>query len=329
MKSNSFKKSALILGLISSCLCFANTAKAYERFTWSELVTGPRKGTYVDDKLHIVSEWLGLKRVVKSEVTDVAKMRNAFRVIKNKNKYSKEDLYRAVMDLRYTYIYSFKDLDKADSVLSNLDAEPDLKVKSDIEKTFAYFDERDILKNGYYERISGLRNRAVSYFPYDNGYRPVITHDRITFLLAIKEMVDGKGSVQNLINCKGWKDIPGDILYNIAIDKRDNAYKVYKPMKDKLEPATAKLIEDFLYPLYMPVKLADRKFLAGVFCVEEFPNLGMDLINEALTESNRVSKPEHALAALSDVYVRHNAYGEAQKVFKILKEYYPNSLWLK
>ncbi len=55
----------------------------------------------------------------------------------------------------------------------------------------------------------------------------------------------------------------------------------------------------------------------------------MDLINESLTSEPRVLKPEHALACLSDVYVRHNAHNEAQKVLKILSDYYPNSVWLK
>ncbi|MBR4329326.1 MAG: hypothetical protein IKP71_05685, partial [Candidatus Riflebacteria bacterium] len=77
------------------------------------------------------------------------------------------------------------------------------------------------------------------------------------------------------------------------------------------------------------IKPAYRKFLAGIYCVEQFPNLGIDLINESLTSEPRMLKPEHALACLTDVYVRHNAYNEAQKVLKLLSEYYPNSVWLK
>ena len=50
-------------------------------------------------------------------------MKKAYSVIQNKNKFSKDDYFKAVMDLRYTYKYSFKDLKKADEVLSYLDSD--------------------------------------------------------------------------------------------------------------------------------------------------------------------------------------------------------------
>ena len=329
MKSLNFKKSAILLGVLSSALLLTADAKAYERYTWSELVTGARNGSAAsEDKLSAVCEWCGLKRIVKSQITDTAKMKKALSILHNKKKYSNDDIFKAVMDLRYTYKYSFKDTKKADEVLSHLDSIPQLKDKVALERLLSSMTEKSILEDSFYTKLYNLRTKQ-SIFPYDNGYMPVITSNRVSFILSIKEMIDGKGKLTEALNVKSWKDIPSDILYLIATDKRENAYKSFLSKKSELEPQCCKLIEDFLYPLYMPVKPANRKFLAGIYCVEQFPNLGIDLINESLTSEPRMLKPEHALACLTDVYVRHNAYNEAQKVLKLLSEYYPNSVWLK
>ena len=329
MKSLSFKKSAILLGILSSALFINSEVKAYERYTWSELVTGSRSGTSAsEDKLAVVCEWCGLKRIIKSQTSDAAKMKKALTVLHNKNKYSNEDIFKAVMDLRYTYKYSFKDMKKADEVLSHLDSIPQLKDKADLERLLSSMTEKSILEDAFYSKLYNLRNKK-GLFPYDNGYMPEITAKRVSLILSIKEMVDGKGMLSEGLDIKSWKDIPSDILYLIATDKRENAYRAFLHKKSEMEPQCRKLIEDFLYPLYMPVKPANRKLLAGVYCVEYFPNLGIDLINESLTSEPRVTKPEHALACLSDVYVRHNAHNEAQKVLKLLTEYCPNSVWLK
>ncbi len=330
MKSINVKKSAIILGVTLASALFISDAKAYERYTWSDLVTGRNRNATSDseDKLAVVCEWCGLKRIVKSQITDTAKMKNAMAVLQNKKKYSNDAIFKAAMDLRYTYKYSFKDMKRADEVLAHLDSVPELKIKADVERLFSSMTEQSILEDNFYTKLYQLRNQK-NLFPYDNGYMPVITKNRVSFILSIKEMIDGKGSQNDSLNVKCWKNIPSNILYLIATDKRENAYKLYTHDKDNYDPATKKLIEDFLYPLYMPVKPVNRKFLAGIYAVEEFPNLGIDLINESLTSSPRVLKPEHALASLSDVYIRHNAHNEAQKVLKLLSEYYPDSLWLK
>ncbi len=330
MKSLKVKSSVLLLTVFSSFMLFSSEANAYERYTWSDLVTGgSRNGAAMaDDKLAVVCEWCGLKRIIKSQITDTAKMRKAHSVIQNRKKYSDEEFFKAVMDLRYTYKYSFKDMNKADEVLSLLDSVPSLKDKAAVERLFSSMTESSIITDDFYNKLYSLKTK-VALFPYDNGYMPVITPTRVSFLLSIKEMIDGKGKLSESVKINCWKDIPSDILYLIATDKRENAYKAYINIKSQLSIQNRKLIDDFLYPLYMPVKPANRKFLAGIYCVEQFPNLGMDLINESLTSEPRVLKPEHALACLSDVYVRHNAHNEAQKVLKLLFDYYPNSVWLK
>lgn len=326
MKTMNLMKSVLILSILSSAF-ISSKAEAFERYTWSELVTGSKNSAEAE-KLSIVSEWCGLKRIVKSDETCFVKMRKAQEVLFNKQKHSSGEIFKAVMDLRYIYLYSFKDLDKADNVLKQLENIPELQNKVAAERLFASFKTENLLKDDFYDGLYNINNKE-GVFPYDNGYMPVITKEHASTMLAIKEMIDGKGKQTEKQFSKAWKEIPSDVIYLIATDQRENAYKLYQNMKSSLDTKTVKLVDDFLYPLYTPVKKANRKFLAGVFCVEVFPGLGMDLINEALTDSPRVSKPEHALACLSDVYARHNAYDEAQKVLKLLKEYYPDSIWLK
>ena len=161
---------------------------------------------------------------------------------------------------------------------------------------------------------------------------PIITKERVDYILSIKEMVDGKSKNLDKLpfnEFKSWKNIPSELLYKIAIGRQDKAYKEYIKDKPSLKPQIKKLIEDYLFPMYMPVRTENRKFLAALYCIEEFPNLGIDLINEALTSNPRVISPEHSLACLIDAYKKHNAKNESNKVKNILKEYYPNSMWLK
>lgn len=320
-------KSALILSIISSVIVTAQ-ANAYDRYTWSELVTGPSNNPVITDKLSVVTEWCGLTRIVDTKDTNIARMKSAQQVIINKSKYTNNALFKAVMDLRYIYLYSFKDLKRADEVLAHLDSVPELKIRAEAERLFSSFSIDKLKSKDFYENLYNLKNKS-GVFPYNNGYMPIITEEHAATMLAIKEMLEGKGKQFNAVFEKSWKNMPSDILYLIATDQRENAYKLFQTRKSSYDPKTIKLIEDFMYPLYMPVKKADRKLLTGIFCVEKFPGLGMDLINESLTDSIRVSKPEHALACLSEVYSKHNAYNEAQKVLKLLTEYYPNSIWLK
>ena len=79
MKSINVKKSAIILGVTLASALFVSDVNAYERYTWSDLVTGrSRNGSASDeDKLAVVCEWCGLKRIVRSQITDATKMKNA------------------------------------------------------------------------------------------------------------------------------------------------------------------------------------------------------------------------------------------------------------
>lgn len=329
MKNIKITNLSLLLFIFLASVLNPQHIFAYERYTWSELVTGKRNQQVSnDDNFAVISEWCGLSRIVRSNVSNSTKQKNALNVIENKKKHSKNDYFKAVMDLRYLYKFAYKEDNKADEVLSYLDSDPELKIKADFEKLFSSMNEQSILDNKFYNKLKSLSSQK-NLFPYDNGYMPVITFERVAFLLSIKEMLDGKGANNKNVKVKCWKNIPSNILYLIAIGKRDTAYVSYKNEKDKLEPSCRKLIEDFLFPVYMPVKESNRKFLAALYCIEEFHNLGINLIHDALTSKSRVNKPEHALACLSDVYIRHNAHNESQKVFKLLNDYYPNSLWLK
>lgn len=327
---NSFKLSVLFIGLLLSYHS-SNAVEAYDRFTWSDLVVGKRKVTSTKDSgISVITEWCGLKRIIKSDISIEEKLNNADKIINSKNKHLSDKLFKAVMDSRYLYKYGYKDIYKSDMVLKNLENIPSLKNKLLAERLFSNMNEYSILDNSFCEQLSNLVKHE-DVFPYDNGYMPVITKERVLFLLSIKEMIDGKGKIDldSKIQIKSWQNIPTSILYLISTQNQSKAYKKYINSKVNISPKMRRLIEDFLFPMYIPVKTADRKFLTGLYVIEEFPNLGIDLINESLSEQTRVTKPEHALACLVDAYKRHNAINESNTVKQILSDYYPNSIWLK
>ena len=89
------------------------------------------------------------------------------------------------------------------------------------------------------------------------------------------------------------------------------------------------MLEDLMFPLYLPSIQKDRMFMAGLIAVPTLPDLGTDLLIDAISGQPRMRQAEHGFAVLSDVYNRHLAYAEAQAVWKILSDNYPDSVWLK
>ncbi len=326
---NNFLKYICIFCIFTSILA-SNEANAYQRYTWSELVTGGNKSSSLDEdeKINIITDWWGLKRIVKSEIRITTIIKNSYQVLKNKSKYSNDQIFRSVMDLRYIYKYIFKDSKKSDEILSELDSIKDLKSKVELELFLSSMKENSIIDDSFYKKLISFKTEK-KLFPYDNGYMPVITIDRVNIILSIKEMVDGKGTFNQPVAFLCWNNIPSQILYFIATNKQDRAYSFYKKVKQELNDNNAKLIEDFIFPMYYPVKTANRKFLAGLYAVEIFPSLGIDLILSSISSSSRVTKPDHALASLVDIYNRHNALNESKKVNELLNKYYPNSIWIE
>lgn len=317
MKSSKLVIATLLASVfVESFVC--SEAYAFEKYTWSELVTGKRQSvasTKEDNR--IITEWCGLERIVDLNNNLIANSTDA-----------NDKLYKTVMKLRYNCIYGLKDREQADKALNLLEETPELANKLKAEKIISSLTSENFISDKSYEKLLELKN-LKNVLPYDNGYLPVVTVDKINEMIAVRQMIDGRGTVGNGLKMKCWKGIPSSLLFKLATDQKNEAMNDFQNVKANLESPVAKLISDFMQPLYMRANVPDRKFLAGLICSEDFPNLSMKLINESLTSEPRLSKPEHALASLSDLYNKHNAYGEAQQVWKLLTELYPDSIWLK
>lgn len=280
------------------------------------------------DTVEFVTDLFDIQRVTRIEETPLSVIKKGYSVLHGKKNATLEEKYKAVMDLRYVYKYCFKDDEKAEEVLSYLTNVKGMKNKLRAEILISKINEDNVLDEDNYEELLFLSNKS-GLFPYDNGYMPVFTKDLVDIILATKQCLDGKGRINSDLEFNCWNQIPASIIYSIATDKKEYAYKSYQAIKEKFDKKTDCLVSDFLQPLYMRVKPANRKFLAGVLCAEVFPNQAIRLINESLTDSSRVSKPEHAFAVLYDLYRRHMAVAESDRVWQILNKYYPNSIWLK
>ncbi len=296
----------------------SSQANAFEKYTWSELVTGKRQSVArVREDNRIITEWCGLERIVDLNDNLIANSVDA-----------NDKLFKTVMKLRYNCIYGLKDKEQADKALNLLEETPELANKLKAERLISALTSENFISDKSYEKLLELKN-LKNVLPYDNGYLPTITVEKINEMIAVRQMIDGRGTVGNNLKFKSWKGIPASLLFKLATDQKNEAMNDFQNIKASLETPVAKLFSDFMQPLYMRVIVPDRKFLAGLFCSEAFPHLSMKLINESLTSEPRLSKPEHALAALSDLYSKHNAYSEAQQVWKLLTELYPDSIWLK
>lgn len=276
----------------------------------------------------IRTEWCSLSRVVKHASSPQMRLKKLTEFIANFPQASKAELYKVLLDLRYLYLYEFGDPAAAAEMLVQMKTLKGFENLAEIEEIVSAFNQKSLLTSEGYASLQKLfALRAL--LPYDNGHLPVITFDYTQFLLAIGDMVHGQNSRIRNINAQGWNGLSANILYYGAVGAKDKAYEYYLKSKDQLAPQMSKMVEDMLFPLYLPTIAKDRMFMAGLLAVPTLPDLGTDLLVEAISGQPRMRRAEHGFAVLSDVYNRHLAYSEAQAVWKILSDNYPNSIWLK
>lgn len=276
----------------------------------------------------VKTEWCSLNRVVKHATSPQLRLKKLTGFITNFPQASNAELYKALLDLRYLYLYEFRDSAAAAEMLVQMKSLKGFEKLATIEDIVSEFNQRSLLTSEGYasvQKLFGLR----ALFPYDNGHLPVITLDYLQFLLAIGDMIHGQNSNVRNIKAQGWNDLSADMLYNAAVGAKEKAYESYLQSKDKLAPQVSKMVEDMLFPLYLPAIAKDRTFMAGLLAVPTLPDLGTDLLVDAISGQPRMRSAEHGFAVLSDVYNRHLAYSEAQAVWKILSDKFPNSIWLK
>ena len=276
----------------------------------------------------IITEWCGLERVVKHASSPQIRLLKLEKFLAGFPEADPDELYRALIDLRYLQEYEFKNKEAALKALEQLKSIPALAAQAEMETLVSGLTPaRIITKEGNNDvlRLLSMPDRL----PYDNGHLPVVTREHLEFMLAIGNMVLDRYDTVEKFYCTGWRGLPVEMLYLNASGKKEKAYDRYQAIRASLTPQICKMIEDVLMPLYRPMKARDRIFLAGLAAVEVFPDLGTDLLIEAVSGSQRMYKAEHGLAVIADVYNRHMAHAEAQSVWSLLGKLYPDSIWLK
>jgi hypothetical protein len=274
------------------------------------------------------TSWFDLERVVKHGTSPQLRQKKLEAFIADFPQASADERFKAMVELYYLYRLEFRDSEKAEKLMSEISGTADFGGRAEIESIINRLDVPSLRNESGFADLKRLRELAW-LLPYDNGIMPVITMDKVVYLSAIADMIQDKASQLPELNMSGWKNLPVSVLYAAATGQKEKARELFAAVEKSFIPQIGRLFSDTVYPLYKPVRKHERLFLAGLASIEALPDLGVDLVNEAIEGRPRMLKAEHGLAVLADVYNRHMAYAEAQKVWNLLTEFYPDSVWLK
>jgi hypothetical protein len=273
-------------------------------------------------------EWCGFERSVKHSLAPQIREKKYKEFLQNFPEAPADETYQALQNLRNIYLYEMRDKIKARQMLAHMKALPGFARRAEIEKNFCEFTPDSLISESGNAFLSDLyHNRKM--LPYDNGALPVLDFEKVELMLAISNMVLGKGALLKLKEQKGYADLPVALLYYAAIDKKDRAWVIYSHIKPGMALQIDKMLEDCIFPLYLPMPVGERYFFAGLAALRNFPDLGTDLLIKSLSDETRMYRSEHALAILAETYNKHLAHREAQKVWQILGKLHPDSVWLK
>lgn len=311
--------------MLEAAIASAPFAKEAPRAALTALRIRDQQAPYFNS---LRTEWCGLERIVKHAASPQIRLKKLIELVNDFKEAPSAEYFKALVQLYYLYKLEFKDAENAATILTRMFAVREFSQLARIESILARFNMNTIRTEDGFNDLEVLANLA-HLLPYDNGIMPVITLEFVEYLTAIADMILDKKSHIDSLHGSGWQNLSKKMLYLAACDKKDSAYELFKAVEAEQTPQIRKLFKDLVMPLYTPVRAKDRMFLAGLAVVEDFPDLGTDLIIEALSGYPAMLRIEHGLAALSDVYSRHMAYAEAQKVWKTLVDFYPDSVWLK
>ncbi|MDN5280255.1 MAG: hypothetical protein PWR01_4220 [Clostridiales bacterium] len=273
-------------------------------------------------------EWCGLKRAVKHSASPQLREMKLKQFLTGFPEAPAAETYQALQQLKNIYRYEIRDKILARQTMEAMKSVPGYEARAEVEEIFSDFEPADMLS----ERGNSFLRKLYfekGWLPYDNGALPVLEKEQVELMLAISDMVLGKSSELKISQQKGWGSLPVSMLYFASVDKKDKAWEIYSRIKPTLEPQVDRMLEDNIFPLYLPTPPGERYFMAGLAAVEKFPEVGTSLLIKSISDEPRMYKNEHGLAVLSDVYNKHMAYNEAQNVWKTLGRLHPDSIWLK
>jgi hypothetical protein len=272
-------------------------------------------------------EWCGLKRAVKHSASPQLREKKYLDFLETYPQAEPGETYHALQNLRNIYLYEYRDKIKARQMLEKMKMIPGFEDRAEIECEVCNFSPDMMLTETGNIFLARLLNE--NHLPYDNEALPVLEVDHISLMLAISNMALNKNGDLKLDGHFGWNGLPVSLLYNTVIEQKTKAWETYSSIRPGLSKQVDRMLEDCLFPLYLPTPESERYFLAGLAAMEKFPDQGVDLIFMALSNQPRMYRSEHALAVLADVYNQHLAYREAQQVWQLLGKLHPESIWLR
>lgn len=292
-------------------------------FAASVLCAAPNSVSYYQ------TEWCGLERIIKKSVNPFERLKTIEKVVAN-DKTTDSELFDALISMRYIYTYEIRDSSDAEMALMWLKQLGKSYSRAEFEVLLSSLKPEDMLTEEG-NRLIGKLLSYDSFFPYDNGYLPVVEKAHLTFMLAVSDMALGKSS--NLTLCKdysGFSGLPVTMIYDMACDRKLRAYaRFINSVKKSQNHRVSKMLEDVLSPMYLPLKQVEKKFLAGLACAQMFPHVSTRLFLDCITGEPRIKNVEHGLAVLALHYRSNNAFQESDIIFEKLSKLYPKSVWLK
>lgn len=272
--------------------------------------------------------WCGLERTVKHSSSPHIRLKKLEEFLQRFPQVEPEKRFKALVDLYYVYLLEFRDSENAVRIKKQINSIDSMKNVALIEEILGRMSQEALRTEQGHADLRKLLE-LKQFLPYDNGVMPVVTEEYVIFMLSLADMIQNRNSNLNNFAHPGWNKVPAEIFYHAAVGNKEHSWKMFSVISEKMNQQIRKMYVDVVFPLYKPLSPKERIFLAGLAAVEMLPDLGTELLLEAVTGIPRMYRAEHGLAVLADVYNKQRAHSEAQKVWKTLSDLYPQSVWLK
>jgi len=278
-------------------------------------------------------EWLGLPRTSVHGLLPHARIERLKKFLSDYPEADLEMVAIALLEISSIYLHELKDPENSEIWLKYLRELPGYAERADLEYHLRLLvDAR--LDSPQSQQILKKVASFDKLFPYDNGWIVPITRELVNELRIYSGLFNGdKDEAKLLVGQTPIEEkirgIPAKVFLFIAADLKDAAFNLYKNEKNNILSQDRKMIEDFLFPLYEMTYPRDLRLFASIAISQKWPKIAIDNFLKYLTSENRPLFVEHAMAFLSELYLKHRSYIEAQSVWSTLRELFPRSVWTK
>ncbi|HOY65479.1 MAG TPA: hypothetical protein PLP29_01245 [Candidatus Ozemobacteraceae bacterium] len=241
---------------------------------------------------------------------------------------------RALLQAAAVCRYELRDEPRARTYLDGLRAIPEWAARRQIEEYLEKLTPANLDKAEFRTALRSILIDHKTLLPYDNGVLPVITQGLLQELEAINAgYIGAKDDLSDLLDTfrssRAVRGLPMQAVYLALADNRMNSWAHIEKAGEAVSGREKKMMQDILRPFFLMTSDQDRKLLMALALQDMFPTKAVDQLLSYLTGRPDSLRAQHALALLADLYQSHRSYIEAQSVWKILRTYYPNSVWLR